>query len=70
MRNVTHRPGKELTSLKTKLKSTCEKDSKINLPYEYKKVKRNLSKNKNIVILKQDKGRGVVILDATKYSEK
>ena len=30
----------------------------------------NLSKNKEIVILKQDKGRGVLILDRSKYMEK
>ena len=70
MRNLTHIPDNELTSLKTKLRSTCEKYSKINVPYKYKKVIDNLSKNKNIVILKQDKGSGVVILDTTKYTEK
>ena len=66
LRNLTHIPDNELTSLKTKLRSTCEKYSKINVPYKYKKVIDNLSKNKNIVILKQDKGRGVVILDIRK----
>ena len=30
----------------------------------------NLSKNKEIVILKQEKGRGIVILDRGKYMEK
>ena len=30
----------------------------------------NLSKNKEIVILKQDKGKGVVVLDRSKYMEK
>ena len=38
-------------------------------PYKYKKVISNLSKNSNI-ILKQDKGRGVVIMNHTKYLEK
>ena len=69
LRNLTHIPDNELT-LKTKLRSTCKKYSKINVPYKYKKVIDNLSKNKNIVILKQDKGRGVVILDTIKYTEK
>ena len=53
LRNLTHIPDNELTSLKTKLRSTCEKYSKINVPYKYKKVIDNLSKNKNILILKQ-----------------
>ena len=69
LRNLTHIPDNELTSLKTKLGSTCEKYSKINVPYKYKKVMDNLSKKKNIVILKQDKRRGAVILDTTKYTE-
>ena len=30
----------------------------------------NLSKNKEIVILNQDKGKGVVVLDRSKYMEK
>ena len=70
LRNLTHIPNNELTSLKAKLRSTCEKYSKIDVPYKYKKVICNLSKDKNIIILKQDKGRGVVILDTTKYTEK
>ena len=52
LRNLAHIPDNELTSLKTKLISTCEKYSKINVPYKCKKVIDTLSKNKNIVILK------------------
>ena len=70
LRNLTHIPDNELTSLKTKLRSTCEKYSKINVPYKYKKVIDNLSKNKNIAILKQEKGGGVAVLDTTEYTEK
>ena len=74
LRNLTHIPENELTSLKTTLRSTCEKYSKIHVPYKYKKVTDNLSKNKNIVILKQDKGTGVVIQNVlrkikSKFSE-
>ena len=61
---------KELRSFKSKLRSTCEKYSKIDVPYKYKNVIDSLYKNKNFVIFKHDKGRGVVILDATKYTEK
>ena len=66
LRNLTHVPDNGLTSLKSKLRSTCKIYSKINVPYQHKKVIDNLSKNKSIVILKQDKGRGIVILYATK----
>ena len=37
---------------------------------KYKKVIDRLSKNNNIIIIKQDKGRGVVILYRTKYIDK
>ena len=70
LRNLNYIPGNELTSLKTKLRSTCQKYSKTNVPYKYKKVIGNLSKSKSIVILKQDKCRCVVILDTSKYTEK
>ena len=69
LRNLTDIPDNELTLLKTKLRSTYEKNSKINVPYKYKVIDK-LSKNKNIAILKQGKGRGVVILNTTKYTEK
>ena len=42
LRNLTYIPDNELTSLKTKLRSTCEKYSKIHVPYKYKKVINNL----------------------------
>ena len=70
LRNLTHIQDNELTLLKTKLRSTCKKYSKINVPCKYKKVTDNLSKIKNIAILKQVKGRGGVILVTTKYTEK
>ena len=37
---------------------------------KYKKVIDRFSKNNNIIIIKQDKGRGVVILDRTKHIDK
>ena len=43
------------------MRNTCEK---------YSEIIRNLSNNKNIVIMKQDKGRGVVIMDRNKYFDK
>ena len=52
LRNLTYIPDNELTSLKTKLRSTYKKNSKTNVSHKYKKVIDNLSKNKSIVILK------------------
>ena len=56
--------------MKTKLRHTCDKYSRIKVPYKYRNVITNLRRNKQLVILKQDKGRGVVLLDKTKYVEK
>ena len=39
-------------------------------PFKYKKVIPKLPKNSNIIVLKQDKGRGVVIMNRTKYLHK
>ena len=38
--------------------------------FRYRQVIKRLLNNKGIVILKQDKGRGVVILSGSKYIEK
>ena len=42
------------------MRCTCEKYSCVSVPYKYRKVVNDLSKNKNIVIMKQDKGREVI----------
>ena len=45
-------------------------NSKLYVPYEYRRTVENLSKNESIAIMNQDKGRGVVIMDKHKYTEK
>ena len=50
--------------------STCEKYYQVKRYFEYNQVIQNLLKNKDTVILKQDKDRRVVILDRSKYMEK
>ena len=52
-----------LARIKMKLRSTCEKYYQMKPYFRYNQVIQNLSK-------KQDKGRGVVILDRRKYMEK
>ena len=56
----------EISKIKTKLRSTCEKYCKIKVPYTQRKIISNLSKQDDIFILKQDKGGGVVIMHKTK----
>ena len=55
--------------LKTKIKRTCENYSKVKVPYKFQHVIDNLSKNESIIIMRQDKGRGVTILDRKDYIE-
>ena len=70
VKNLSNIPADDLTRIKTKLLSTCEQYSNVKVPYKYRKTVNNLKNNPNIVLLKQDKGRGVVVLDKTKYTEK
>ena len=52
------------------IRRTCENYSRINVPYRYQKIIDNISRNKSIILIKQDKGRGVVILDKKHSIEK
>ena len=52
------------------IRRTCENYCNVRVPYKYKQIITNLSKNRDIVIMKQDKGKGVVIMDKRKYQEK
>ena len=70
LRQTNNLNQNQLDEVKSKLRRTCENYSKTNVPYRYKEVIDNLSRNKNITLLQQDKGRGVVILDRTTYVEK
>ena len=65
--DIHHLPQDDIKKIKTKIRSTCKKFSHINVPYNYRKIVNDLSRNKNIVIMKQDKGRGVVVMDKAKY---
>ena len=40
------------------------------MPYKYRKIVNDMSSNKNIVIMKQDKVRGVVAMDRGKHCDK
>ena len=52
------------------MRSTCEKYSRINVPYKYRKIVNDLSRNKDVVIMKQDKRKGVVVMNRGKYFDK
>ena len=63
-------PTNEKDELKTKLRKTCENYYKINNPRNTNRIITNLAKNNNVMVMKQDKGRGVVLMDKAKYVEK
>ena len=62
LNGISKIPEETLTNIKTELRFSCEKDCNKKTPSKYKKDTSNLSKNSNIIVLKQDKGRGVVIM--------
>ena len=70
LKDISHLPVDDITKLKTKLRHTCKKYSQIKVPYQYRTIINNLGCNKNLGVLKQAKGTGIVILDKNKYIEK
>ena len=52
------------------MRRTCEDYSRIKEPYKYQKIIDNISRNKDVILVKLDKGRGVVILDKKHYIKK
>ena len=48
--------------LKTKMR-TCETFLKLKIPYKHQNIINHLSTNQDIIVMRQDKGRGVTILD-------
>ena len=63
-------PETELQLIKTKLRNTCQKYTKIKLPYKHRKIINELRKGEGTAVLKTDKGRGVVNMNKDKYDEK
>ena len=69
-KQLRHLTAEERDRLKTKIRSSCENYYQIKHSTKVDEVIARLTKNKNVVVLKQDKGRGVVIMDRTRYVEK
>ena len=70
LNDLPNLPEHDTMTLKTKLRHICEKYSQIKVPYKYHIVTDNLCQNKDLVILKHDKGKGIKLLDRTVYIEK
>ena len=67
VRDVSDLPEHNTDTIKIKLRSMYKECNNVKTPYEHQAITNNLSKNKDIVILKQGKGRGIVILNRSKY---
>ena len=70
LKDIGNIPETELQLIKTKLRNTCEKYTKIKVPYKYRKIINELRKREDIAALKADKGRDIVIMNKDKYHEK
>ena len=63
-------PDNKISHLKTKVRNICDRYNHIRVPYKFRKIVEKLSGNNSIMVLKQDKGRGVVVIDRKTYTEK
>ena len=70
LEEVTKLPEREKMNLKTNLLNACKNYTQVKVPYKYRKVVKSLSENESICLLKQDKGRGIVVVDRKDYIEK
>ena len=58
MKDISNNTESGLAQIKTKLKNSCEKYCNVKEPKHQRNVINNIMKRNNIVILKEDKGRG------------
>lgn len=57
--------------MERKWRNICERYNRIREPYKFWKKVKNLSRKKRgFVVLKQDKDRGIVVIETKKYTEK
>ena len=69
-KNISHIPEGQVSAIKTIQRKICEGYCRIHVPYKHKKVTERLSRKNDIIIMKQEKGSGVVIMNKPKCHEK
>ena len=69
-KQLKHLSNKEKEELKTNLRKSCENYYKIKNSNKIDNMIKRLAENNNVTEIKQDKGRGVVLMDRSKYVEK
>ena len=67
---LTNLPETKIPHLKTKLRSAFEKYNTIKISYKERGVINRLFKNLRKIVLRQDKGIWIVIMEKRKYTEK
>ena len=67
---VNEIPDNKISHLKKKLRNICDRYNHIRVLYKFQKIVKQLSRKKSIMVLKQDKGRDIVVIDRKKYTEK
>ena len=70
LQHTKHLSQQEQDQLKSKIRRTFGNYARTKTPYKYKKIIENLCNNKNIIILKQDKGCSLVALNCKSYVKK
>ena len=59
-----------MSHLQNNFRNTCEQYSNINVPYKEREIINKLKESQNIMLLHQVKGRGTVIMNRNKYTNK
>ena len=66
---ITSLPETQISHLNTKLRTACEQYNNISVPYKEREISK-LKKKQNIMLLHQDNGTGIVIIDRNTYTNK
>ena len=59
-----------MSHLQNNFRNTCEQYSNINVPYKEREIINKLKESQNMMLLHQVKGRGTVIMNRNKYTNK
>ena len=70
LKDISNITGSEVNKVKTKVRTTYDKYFSMKVPHTQRKIISGLSKRDDIILLKQDKWRGVAVMDVLKYTEK
>ena len=70
LKNISPMTDEDKQRIKAKISQTFDNYSKIKVPFKQRQIIQRLKDRTDIVIMKQDKGRGVVIINRDRYVDK